>query len=201
MNNEIRKQEYEYFDYQQLKYGKINRLPLKINKFIHYPKEYAERNNNLNLIIFIIIKFVPEFLWFIQGCSDGIIIMKNHYDTLGLERDAKPNQIKSAYHKLALQWHPDKNSDFGATHQFNQINEAYTTLSKEELKQKYDRNLQTRDNFNELLNQMKFQQEETNLQYDIRYDFISKEDREFIRNFSNKQETEQIKKKRIRKKK
>ncbi|CAK59178.1 unnamed protein product (macronuclear) [Paramecium tetraurelia] len=127
--------------------------------------------------------------------------MKNHYDTLGLERNAKPNQIKQAYHKLALQWHPDKNSEFGATDQFNQINEAYTTLSKEESKSKYDRRLQTRENWNDLITYFKQQQEEQNLQYDIRDDFISNEDREFLRTFSNKQETEQIQKKRIRKRK
>ncbi|CAD8119354.1 unnamed protein product [Paramecium sonneborni] len=127
--------------------------------------------------------------------------MKNHYDILGLERNAKPNQIKKAYHKLALQWHPDKNSEFGATDQFYQITEAYTTLSKEESKSKYDKRLQTRDNLNELLNYFKQQQEEPLQQYDVRDDFISKEDREFIRNFSNKQEIETIKKKRIRKQK
>ncbi|CAK59637.1 unnamed protein product (macronuclear) [Paramecium tetraurelia] len=127
--------------------------------------------------------------------------MKNHYDTLGLERNAQPNQIKKAYHKLALQWHPDKNSDFKATDQFHQINEAYTTLSKEESKTKYDKRLQTRDNLNDLLNYIKSQQEEPFLQYDTRDDFISQEDREFLRNFSNKQEIETIKKKRIRKKK
>lgn len=32
--------------------------------------------------------------------------MKNHYETLGLERSAQQTQIKKAYHKLALKWHP-----------------------------------------------------------------------------------------------
>lgn len=39
------------------------------------------------------------------------MIMKSHYDTLGLNRDAKALEIRQAYRKKAKQWHPDKNTD------------------------------------------------------------------------------------------
>ena len=54
---------------------------------------------------------------------------KNYYDILGVSKDASDDDIKKSFRKLALQYHPDKNSDEGAEEKFKEINEAYQTLS------------------------------------------------------------------------
>jgi DnaJ family protein C protein 3 len=66
---------------------------------------------------------------------------KNYYKILGVPRDASKKEIKSAYRKLALKWHPDKNPDNleEAEKKFADIGEAYEVLSDEEMKAKYDR--------------------------------------------------------------
>jgi DnaJ family protein C protein 3 len=65
---------------------------------------------------------------------------KNYYKILGIPRTAGKKEIKSAYRKLALEWHPDKNEDKEKAEQmFQDISEAYEVLSDEEMKAKYDR--------------------------------------------------------------
>ena len=59
----------------------------------------------------------------------------DHYKTLGVERNASPEEIKKAYRKLAGQHHPDKGGD---TKKFQQIEEAYRTLSDPQQKGAYD---------------------------------------------------------------
>jgi DnaJ-class molecular chaperone len=61
----------------------------------------------------------------------------NYYDTLGLDTNATKDDIKKAYRKLALKYHPDKNPD--GEGRFKEITEAYETLSDETKKAKYDR--------------------------------------------------------------
>ncbi|KAF2196513.1 TPR-like protein [Delitschia confertaspora ATCC 74209] len=68
---------------------------------------------------------------------------KDYYKVLGVSRDADERQIKSAYRKLAKQFHPDKASEQGYTPEEAQtrmasINEAYEVLSDPELKQRFD---------------------------------------------------------------
>ncbi len=59
----------------------------------------------------------------------------DHYQTLGVSRNATPDEIKKAYRKLASQHHPDKGGD---THKFQGIQTAYDTLSDPQKKQQYD---------------------------------------------------------------
>ncbi len=61
------------------------------------------------------------------------------YDTLGINTAASPAEIKKAYRKLALEYHPDKNPDDPtAEDRFKKISEAYSTLSDPAKRQEYD---------------------------------------------------------------
>jgi curved DNA-binding protein len=61
--------------------------------------------------------------------------MADYYSTLGISKDAGPDDIKRAYRKLASQHHPDKGGD---TKKFHEIEEAYRTLSDPEKRTQYD---------------------------------------------------------------
>ena len=63
---------------------------------------------------------------------------KDYYEILGVDRNAKKSDIKKAYRKLALKYHPDKNPDKEAEEKFKQISEAYAVLSDDEKRQMYD---------------------------------------------------------------
>ena len=54
---------------------------------------------------------------------------KDYYKTLGVSRTASEDEIKKAYRKLALKYHPDKNKDPGSEDKFKEIAEAYEVLS------------------------------------------------------------------------
>ncbi len=63
----------------------------------------------------------------------------NYYDVLGVKRDASQSEIKSAYRKLAKQYHPDFHpGDAACAEKFKQINEANETLSDENKRKQYD---------------------------------------------------------------
>ena len=66
---------------------------------------------------------------------------KNYYDILEIQKNSDDNEIKKAYRKLALKWHPDKNPDNReeAELRFKEISEAYSVLSDSEKKSNYDR--------------------------------------------------------------
>lgn len=61
--------------------------------------------------------------------------MTNHYQTLGVDRGASPDQIKQAYRRLASQHHPDKGGDKA---RFQEIQSAYDTLSNPQRRSQYD---------------------------------------------------------------
>jgi molecular chaperone DnaJ len=64
---------------------------------------------------------------------------QDYYEALGVPRDADQAAIKSAFRKLAMKYHPDKNpNDPAAEEKFKEINEAYSVLSDEEKRAKYD---------------------------------------------------------------
>lgn len=66
--------------------------------------------------------------------------MADYYELLGLSRTASADEIKKAYRKKALQFHPDKNpGDSEAESRFKEISEAYEVLSDDNKKQVYDR--------------------------------------------------------------
>lgn len=64
---------------------------------------------------------------------------KDYYSTLGVEKTASATDIKKAYRKLAMKYHPDKNPDDAtAEARFKDISEAYAVLSDPEKRQQYD---------------------------------------------------------------
>lgn len=69
---------------------------------------------------------------------------KNYYDILGVSKDASQEDIKKAYKKLSIKWHPDKHINDSeedqkkAEEKFKEINEAYDTLGDEQKRRDYD---------------------------------------------------------------
>lgn len=64
---------------------------------------------------------------------------KDYYKVLGVERSATPDEIKKAFRKLAMKYHPDKNKDNKqAEEKFKEINEAYEVLSDPKKRERYD---------------------------------------------------------------
>ncbi|MDC3403541.1 molecular chaperone DnaJ [Candidatus Pelagibacter sp.] len=64
---------------------------------------------------------------------------RDFYDVLGVSKNASPEELKSAYRKLAVKYHPDKNpGDKASEDKFKEASEAYGILSDKEKKQNYD---------------------------------------------------------------
>lgn len=82
------------------------------------------------------------------------------YEELEITKESTPEQIKKAYKKLAMKWHPDKNSgNDAATEKFQRISHAYSILSDPKKKSYYDKyGTIDEDNFNfdEFMKNFKF---------------------------------------------
>lgn len=63
---------------------------------------------------------------------------KDYYKTLGISKGATDEDIKKAYRKQALKWHPDKNKSAAAEEKFKEIAEAYEVLSDPKKREVYD---------------------------------------------------------------
>lgn len=66
------------------------------------------------------------------------MVKRDYYEVLGVSRDATKEEIKRAYRKLALKYHPDKNPSKEAEERFKEISEAYAVLSDDEKRRQYD---------------------------------------------------------------
>lgn len=64
---------------------------------------------------------------------------KDYYSVLGIQKGASDEEIKKAYRKQALKFHPDKNKSPGAEEKFKEIAEAYDVLSDQKKKDIYDK--------------------------------------------------------------
>lgn len=63
---------------------------------------------------------------------------RDYYEVLGVARSSTADEIKKAYRKKAVQYHPDKNSEAGAEEKFKEATEAYTVLSDSDTRARYD---------------------------------------------------------------
>jgi molecular chaperone DnaJ len=63
---------------------------------------------------------------------------RDYYEVLGISRTASKEEIKDAYRKLALQYHPDRNKAPDAEERFKEVSEAYAVLSDDEKRSQYD---------------------------------------------------------------
>lgn len=70
--------------------------------------------------------------------TELILAEEDYYEILGVPKDASERQIKKAFHKLAMKYHPDKNKSPDAEAKFREIAEAYETLSDAKRRQEYD---------------------------------------------------------------
>lgn len=64
---------------------------------------------------------------------------KDYYKILGVSRDASEQDLKKAYKKMALKYHPDKNKSPGAEEKFKDIAEAYEVLSDPQKREVFDK--------------------------------------------------------------
>lgn len=63
---------------------------------------------------------------------------KDYYEVLGVQKNATADEVKRAYRKLALQYHPDRNKGKDASEKFQEVTHAYEVLSDQQKRQAYD---------------------------------------------------------------
>src|ERR1044072_8909292 len=71
---------------------------------------------------------------------DAVMAKRFYYEVLKVERTADETQLKAAFRKLAMKWHPDRNpADKTSEVRFKEINEAYEVLKDADKRAAYDR--------------------------------------------------------------
>src|ERR1700689_3618383 len=71
--------------------------------------------------------------------STSNVTKVEYYEFLGVSRDCNEQELKTAYRRLAMQYHPDRNSAPDAEEKFKQASEAYQVLSDPQKRAAYDR--------------------------------------------------------------
>lgn len=79
--------------------------------------------------------------WFMDTSSSSFEGLSTFYQLLGISNQSNPDQIKTAYRRMAKQWHPDVCKEPDAADRFRKIQEAYSTLSDPNKKARYDAGL------------------------------------------------------------
>ena len=72
-------------------------------------------------------------------------MFKDYYQILGIPFTASTQEIKDAYRKMSLKWHPDKNPNIDVTEIMQDINEAYKILYDEFSRARYDKEYEDRN--------------------------------------------------------
>ncbi|XP_054164166.1 dnaJ homolog subfamily B member 9-like [Oppia nitens] len=88
--------------------------------------------NVTNISVFMVIAIICDHL-------DGVLSAKDYYQLLGVSRDASERDIKKAFRKLAVKYHPDKNKAKDAEDKFREIAKAYEVLSDADKRRRYDK--------------------------------------------------------------
>ncbi|CAG2179251.1 unnamed protein product, partial [Oppiella nova] len=86
---------------------------------------------NLSLYSLVIMVWISDQI-------DGVMSAKDYYSLLGVGRDASVRDIKKAFRKLAVKYHPDKNKAKDAEEKFQEIARAYEVLSDADKRRRYD---------------------------------------------------------------
>lgn len=107
-----------------------------------------------------------------------MMVNKNYYKVLEIAKNATQAEIRKAYKRLSLKYHPDKNKSPNATEKFKEIGGAYAILSDKVKRQKFDREETASENHSNTNEKQKYNRKKDEKQDDHKKDEKSKHDRE-----------------------